>query len=154
MTTANGAYSHAEGSGTAANGDSSHAQGEDTRADGKASHAEGKGTAASQFASHAEGIQTAASGIGTHAEGYQTIASGFLSSAAGKHTDTAQLSGAAIIGKFGTLLRATPGILRTELIQINLDLPRKSTSRAKRQSTVRGLQVDSIMRRCLKRAMV
>ena len=101
-----GPYSHAEGSGSAANGDSSHAQGEGTRADGKASHAEGNGTAANQLASHAEGIQTAASGIGSHAEGYETIASGFLSSAAGKHTSTAQLSGAAITGKFGNALES------------------------------------------------
>lgn len=124
-TTANGAYSHAEGSDTLANGDSSHAQGEGTRADGKASHAEGMGTSAYHLAAHAEGIQTVASGIGARADGYLTTSSGYLSYAGGKKTNTSELSGANIIGKFGDALESYAWHLANGIDEANPGLAAK-----------------------------
>ena len=69
---AEGDYSHAEGSHTSAYGEASHAEGKDTIANGEASHAEGSGTTASSYNSHAEGKDTIANGESSHVEGYNT----------------------------------------------------------------------------------
>lgn len=57
---ASGAFSHAEGSGTAARGNQSHAEGYYTTANGVYSHAEGNGTHANGNCSHASGYNTTA----------------------------------------------------------------------------------------------
>ena len=85
-TTASGPYSHAEGWSTKATNDSCHAEGSSTEATGYCSHAEGSNTKASEQYSHAEGTYTKAMGKYSHAEGGNTVASGQWSHAEGAYT--------------------------------------------------------------------
>lgn len=82
---ANGLYSHVEGSNITASGDMSHAEGTNTTASGDVSHAEGTDTTASGYGSHAEGADTIASGSDSHAQNYGTIAQGEHQTAIGQY---------------------------------------------------------------------
>ena len=84
-TAASGPYSHAEGWSTKATNDSCHAEGSSTEATGYCSHAEGSNTKASEQYSHAEGTHTQAMGKYSHAEGGNTVASGQWSHAEGAY---------------------------------------------------------------------
>ena len=84
-TTASGPYSHAEGWSTKATNDSCHAEGSSTEATGYCSHAEGSNTKASEQYSHAEGTYTQAMGKYSHAEGGNTVAVGQWSHAEGAY---------------------------------------------------------------------
>ena len=85
-----GAYSMAEGYGTAAVRMSDHAEGRYAFAQGPYSHAEGYYTVAATessdtaLAAHAEGSHTAALGIASHAQNADTIAAGFAQTALGR----------------------------------------------------------------------
>lgn len=89
-STAEGPYSHAEGTHTHAIGNGSHAEGHLTIANSPASHAEGRLTVAGvdqnngKYA-HAEGFETTASGQSSHAEGSSTTASGLNAHAEGSN---------------------------------------------------------------------
>ena len=85
-TTASGPYSHAEGWSTKATNDSCHAEGSSTEATGYCSHAEGSNTKASEQYSHAEGTYTHAMGKYSHAEGGNTVAVGQWSHAEGAYS--------------------------------------------------------------------
>lgn len=65
-------YSFAEGSNTA-NGNYSHAEGSGTEATQQAAHAEGNGTRAYGWFSHAEGLDTRTNNMGEHAEGMNNV---------------------------------------------------------------------------------
>lgn len=80
---ADGNYSHAEGSGTTASGHYSHSEGFRTTAY-LGAHAEGSDTTASGNYSHAEGFESTASGNYSHVEGYTSEASGYCSHAEGQ----------------------------------------------------------------------
>lgn len=98
-STAEGPYSHAEGSHTYAKGGMTHAEGNLTIAEGYGSHAEGSKTLTTGNTAHAEGMNTVA-GVGdrptistnteagnySHAEGNGTQASGNSAHSEGKHT--------------------------------------------------------------------
>ena len=84
-TTAEGGYSHAEGSNNTTNGQSAHAEGQQNVASGEYSHVEGILNSASGEASHAEGEYTIASGRYSHAEGYVTTAAGENQHVQGKY---------------------------------------------------------------------
>ena len=102
QTTANGLYSHTEGSGTStstagyyahaeginsqANANYAHAEGANTTAQGQASHAEGNTTTANNDFAHAEGASTTAAGQASHAEGNSSSANGQYSHAEGTAT--------------------------------------------------------------------
>ena len=86
-----GDYSHSEGGGTKAQGERSHAEGDSTKALGDCSHSEGFHTEASEN-SHAEGSITKATGGNSHAEGAGTKASGSNSHAEGMNTVASQLA--------------------------------------------------------------
>lgn len=81
--TAEGQYSHAEGSNTDAIGDFSHTEGLNTTASGDGSHAEGYFAQANGSYSHAEGMYAFANGFTSHAEGGTTYADGRYSHAEG-----------------------------------------------------------------------
>lgn len=80
-----GVCASAFGSGTSANGAYSHAEGCIVKADGKYAHAEGVDTAA-VYASHAEGRESKALGQTSHAEGWKTEAIGNYSHTEGHNT--------------------------------------------------------------------
>ena len=80
-----GVCASAFGSGTSANGAYSHAEGCRVKADGKYAHAEGVDTAA-VYASHAEGRESKALGQTSHAEGWKTEAIGNYSHTEGHNT--------------------------------------------------------------------
>ena len=87
-STAEGPYSHAEGTHTYAIGNGSHAEGNLTIAKSPASHAEGRLTVAGTDANigkyaHSEGFRTSALGENSHSEGGDTIAKGNSSHAEG-----------------------------------------------------------------------
>lgn len=86
-STTNGLYSHAEGIRAKTYGDCSHAEGTNTETYGDYSHAEGSMTVASGQSSHAEGLSTKSSGYGSHAEGSQTKATRIASHAEGNYTE-------------------------------------------------------------------
>ena len=86
-TTASGPYSHAEGWSTKATNDSCHAEGSSTEATGYVSHAEGSNTKASEQYSHAEGTYSRAMGKYSHAEGGNTLALGQWSHAEGAYAE-------------------------------------------------------------------
>ncbi len=108
-STAEGAYSHAEGTHTHAIGNGSHAEGHLTIAKSAASHAEGRLTVAGVDTSvgryaHAEGFSSKATGENSHAEGNATNATGANSHSEGSnntasgessHTEGAQTSASA-----------------------------------------------------------
>ena len=81
---ADAAYAHTEGSGTAL-GPRSHAEGTGTETDCEASHAEGAWSEAWGDDSHAEGVLSEAWGDCSHAEGFWTEAHGTVSHAAGEN---------------------------------------------------------------------
>ena len=83
---AEGNYSHAEGSSSLAKGVTAHAEGYATKALGYSSHAEGSSTIANGYSSHAEGRSTMASGYSSHAECEETKALGDYSHAEGRST--------------------------------------------------------------------
>ena len=87
-STAEGPYSHAEGTHTYAIGNGSHAEGQLTIARNNGSHAEGKYSIADGLYSHAEGFITKANAGDSHAEGGYTIAEGMYSHAEGFYTQT------------------------------------------------------------------
>lgn len=101
-TRALGYASHAEGASSAAFGDASHAEGVVTLSQETGAHAEGNHTYAQGKASHAEGTSTKANGFSAHSEGFGTIASGNFSHAEGISTNTKELNGAHIMGRFGS----------------------------------------------------
>jgi len=80
-----GAYSCAEGYGSAASGVYSHAEGTDSESSGYAAHSEGASTEANGTASHAEGVSTKANANYAHAEGESTYAYGIASHSEGNH---------------------------------------------------------------------
>ena len=80
---ANGKCSHAEGYGCTADGTYSHAEGSITSAGGACSHAEGSGTRAKGTHSHTEGDNSVAYGECAHAEGRSNVALGAYSHAEG-----------------------------------------------------------------------
>lgn len=73
VPTAEGKYSHAEGTHTWAKGSASHAEGNQTIAEGATSHTEGILTKAIGNYSHAEGHSNITNGENSHAEGYNNI---------------------------------------------------------------------------------
>ena len=81
-----GDFSHAEGSSTQATGTFSHAEGGGTNATGRYSHAECDSCTASGNDSHAEGSVCKAEGYASHAEGTSTTAKGQSSHAEGDNT--------------------------------------------------------------------
>lgn len=115
LTSAEGDYSHAEGGETVSKGLASHAEGAETQAEGSLSHSEGYLTSASGIVSHAEGVitfakgiashseggGTSADGIASHAEGSLTVANGDFSHAEGYGTNTNNMEGSHIMGKYG-----------------------------------------------------
>lgn len=105
-TRALGSASHAEGVSSAALGDASHAEGVVTLSKETGSHAEGSHTFAQGKASHAEGTGTKANGFSAHSEGSSTIANGNFSHSEGMTTNTSDLNGAHIMGKFGSATTA------------------------------------------------
>lgn len=85
-TTANGAYSHAEGMNTHANSEFSHAEGAHTEANAMCAHAEGNSSKATGQWSHAEGFKSESIGVQSHAEGSETKANGNSSHTEGAST--------------------------------------------------------------------
>lgn len=100
-----GRFSHAEGGGNVvveghpivptAEGDYSHAEGTHTWAKGPHSHAEGGLTIAELRGAHAEGIGTTAGGQASHSEGNGTTAYGHYSHAEGDSTSTVSTANSA-----------------------------------------------------------
>ena len=88
VPTAEGSYSHAEGTHTYAKGSRSHAEGLLTQALGDGSHVEGYKTRGRNANDHAEGLETVAEGWGSHVEGELSEASAARSHAEGYNTKT------------------------------------------------------------------
>jgi hypothetical protein len=84
VPTAEGKYSHAEGTHTWAYGSSAHAEGDTTLAYGKRSHAEGEMNKAINDWAHVEGFQNVANGKASHVEGYLNVSQGEAAHIEGK----------------------------------------------------------------------
>ena len=98
--TANGQYSHAEGSSNSADGDYSHAEGQDNEAKGSCSHAEGSSNSAVGNYSHVEGYYNSAVGNYSHVEGKNTIAKGGCQHVQGRYN----IEDPIILGKYAHIV--------------------------------------------------